>query len=86
MRDQLAHRYFDTSHAIVEHTVTTDLAELTAAVQALLDDLPGTDTERTRRLCGRPPKFPRAHPRRAPAAHKPEQNRSSGRCQPRSST
>lgn len=36
MRDQLAHRYFDTSHAIVEHTVTTDLAELAAAVRALL--------------------------------------------------
>ncbi len=41
MRDQLAHRYFDTSHTIVEHTVTTDLAELTAAVKALLGDLPG---------------------------------------------
>jgi uncharacterized protein with HEPN domain len=39
MRDQLAHRYFDTSHAIVEHTVTTDLADLTVAVQALLDSL-----------------------------------------------
>ncbi len=37
MRDQLAHRYFDTSHTIVQHTVAADLPELTAAVQALLD-------------------------------------------------
>jgi uncharacterized protein with HEPN domain len=39
MRDQLAHRYFDTSHAIVEQTVHTDLAELTTAVRSLLDSL-----------------------------------------------
>jgi uncharacterized protein with HEPN domain len=25
MRDQLAHRYFDTSHTIVQHTIETDL-------------------------------------------------------------
>ncbi len=32
MRDRLAHRYFDTNHAIVEHTVRHELAELEAAV------------------------------------------------------
>ncbi len=39
MRDQLAHRYFDTSHAIVEQTVGSDLAELMAASRALLSAL-----------------------------------------------
>jgi uncharacterized protein with HEPN domain len=37
MRDQLAHRDFDTSHAIVGATVTGDLPEVEAAVQRLLD-------------------------------------------------
>lgn len=36
MRDQLAHRYFDTSHAIVAATVAGDLDELEAAVSRLL--------------------------------------------------
>lgn len=36
MRDQLAHRCFDTSHAIVAQTVGSDLAELMAATRALL--------------------------------------------------
>ena len=36
MRDQLAHRYFDTSHAIVANTVGPDLAELLAATRSLL--------------------------------------------------
>jgi uncharacterized protein with HEPN domain len=31
MRDQLAHRYFDTSHAIITNTVRTDLPELASA-------------------------------------------------------
>ena len=35
MRDNLAHRYFDTSHAIVHATVDHDLAELEAAVRRL---------------------------------------------------
>jgi uncharacterized protein with HEPN domain len=39
MRDQLAHRYFDTSHAIVEHTAKKDLPELNAAVTYLLNTL-----------------------------------------------
>ena len=36
MRDQLAHRYFDTSHAILTATVRNDLPELRAAVERLL--------------------------------------------------
>ncbi len=35
MRDQLAHRYIDTEHAIVNATVTDDLDPLLAAVQRL---------------------------------------------------
>jgi uncharacterized protein with HEPN domain len=40
MRDHLAHRYFDTSHAILQATVDNDLPELERVVHALLDDLP----------------------------------------------
>ena len=36
MRDQFAHRYFDTSHAIVAQTVSGDLVELLAATRSLL--------------------------------------------------
>jgi uncharacterized protein with HEPN domain len=36
MRDQLAHRYFDTSHAIIQATIDTDLPDLSAGVQRLL--------------------------------------------------
>lgn len=36
MRDRLAHRYFDTSHAIVAATVEVDLPELLSAVERLL--------------------------------------------------
>lgn len=39
MRDHLAHRYFDTTHSIVQATVETDLPPLVAAVQRLLDQL-----------------------------------------------
>lgn len=35
MRDRLAHRYFDTSHAIVQATVDTDLPVLESAVRRL---------------------------------------------------
>jgi uncharacterized protein with HEPN domain len=35
MRDRLAHRYFDTSHAIVQGTVDHDLPVLAAAVERL---------------------------------------------------
>lgn len=37
MRDQLAHRYFDTSHSIVAATVNNDLPELERAVKRLGD-------------------------------------------------
>jgi uncharacterized protein with HEPN domain len=37
MRDRLAHRYFDTSHAIVAATVEQDLPELEEAVRGLLN-------------------------------------------------
>ena len=37
MRDRLAHRYFDTSHAIVAGTVENDLPELEKAVDRLRD-------------------------------------------------
>jgi uncharacterized protein with HEPN domain len=37
MRDQLAHRYFDTTHAIIGSTVTQDLPQLRLAVGRLLD-------------------------------------------------
>jgi uncharacterized protein with HEPN domain len=37
MRDHLAHRYFDTKHAILRATVETDLPELERAVQALAE-------------------------------------------------
>jgi len=35
MRDQLAHRYFDTSHAIVQATIDTDLPVLSEAIARL---------------------------------------------------
>src|SRR5438876_4882284 len=37
MRDRLAHRYFDTSHAIVAATVEHDVRELEQATRSLLD-------------------------------------------------
>ena len=39
MRDQLAHRYFDTAHSIVRATVREDLPPLVAAVNRLLNRL-----------------------------------------------
>ena len=39
MRDHLAHRYFDTTHAVVAATVTQDLPELRRAVERLLENL-----------------------------------------------
>jgi uncharacterized protein with HEPN domain len=39
MRDHLAHRYFDTTHAVVQATVDNDLDELRAAVNDLHDAL-----------------------------------------------
>jgi uncharacterized protein with HEPN domain len=40
MRDHLAHRYFDTAHAILQATVDDDLPELERAVHALAESLP----------------------------------------------
>jgi uncharacterized protein with HEPN domain len=40
MRDHLAHRYFDTDHAVLQATVDNDLPELENAVKALLVGLP----------------------------------------------
>lgn len=40
MRDHLAHRYFDTAHAILQATVDEDLPSLERAVRALADALP----------------------------------------------
>jgi uncharacterized protein with HEPN domain len=40
MRDQLAHRYFDTAHSIVRTTAATDVPDLAAAVERLLKRLP----------------------------------------------
>ena len=37
MRDRLAHRYFDTSHAIVAATIDHDLPELEDAVRRLTE-------------------------------------------------
>lgn len=37
MRDHLAHRYFDTDHAIVQDVVDNDLGPLAEAVQLLVD-------------------------------------------------
>jgi uncharacterized protein with HEPN domain len=42
MRDQLAHRYFDTAHSIVRATATRDILALEAAVERLLARLPST--------------------------------------------
>jgi len=39
MRDHLAHRYFDTSHAVLQATVDHDLPELETAARRLMDQL-----------------------------------------------
>ncbi len=39
MRNHLAHRYFDTAHAIVQATIDHDLPPLAAAVRRLLDGI-----------------------------------------------
>jgi uncharacterized protein with HEPN domain len=43
MRDHLAHRYFDTAHAILQATVDDDLPELEQAIRALAIALPDED-------------------------------------------
>lgn len=44
MRDHLAHRYFDTTHAILQATVDEDLPDLERAVQALNRSLADEDS------------------------------------------
>jgi uncharacterized protein with HEPN domain len=48
MRDHLAHRYFDTNHAIVQATVDSDLAPLEAAVTRLTAALEPTIRQQLR--------------------------------------
>ena len=43
MRDHLAHRYFDTAHAILQATVNEDLPELEHALQAMTQSLEEED-------------------------------------------
>jgi hypothetical protein len=43
MRDHLAHRYFDTNHAVLRATIDRDLPELERAVHALAETLPTED-------------------------------------------
>jgi uncharacterized protein with HEPN domain len=43
MRDHLAHRYFDTNHAVLRATVDRDLPELERAVHALTETLSTED-------------------------------------------
>jgi uncharacterized protein with HEPN domain len=43
MRDHLAHRYFDTDHAIVQDVVDNDLDALADAVQSLIDRISPDD-------------------------------------------
>jgi uncharacterized protein with HEPN domain len=40
MRHHLAHRYWDTAHALLQATVDDDLPQLERAVQALTESLP----------------------------------------------
>jgi uncharacterized protein with HEPN domain len=43
MRDHLAHRYFDTAHAILQATVDDDLPELERAIHIMAESLPDDD-------------------------------------------
>jgi uncharacterized protein with HEPN domain len=43
MRDHLAHRYFDTAHAILQATVDDDLPELERVIQSLAESLHDED-------------------------------------------
>lgn len=44
IRDHLAHRYFDTAHAVIQVTVDRDLPPLVRAVERLLDRRGTTET------------------------------------------
>jgi uncharacterized protein with HEPN domain len=63
MRDHLAHRYFDTAHAILQATVDDDLPELERAIQALAkalnaDDQPSEDAPSENPQADEPPANP----------------------------
>jgi uncharacterized protein with HEPN domain len=45
MRDHLAHRYFDTAHAILQATVDEDLPDLERAIRVLAGSLPEEDPD-----------------------------------------
>lgn len=45
MRDRLAHRYFDTSHAAVRATVDEDLPDLERAVERIMTRVVDTEGE-----------------------------------------
>ena len=45
MRDHLAHRYFDTAHAILQATVDDDLPELERAIQSMAASLPDDEAD-----------------------------------------
>jgi uncharacterized protein with HEPN domain len=45
MRDHLAHRYFDTAHAILQATIDDDLPELERAVQSMAQCLRDDQSE-----------------------------------------
>lgn len=45
MRDHLAHRYFDTAHAILQATVDHDLPELESAIQTMAASLTDDDED-----------------------------------------
>jgi uncharacterized protein with HEPN domain len=45
MRDHLAHRYFDTAHAILQATVEEDLPDLERAIHALNLSLPDDEEQ-----------------------------------------
>jgi len=49
MRDHLAHRYFDTAHAILQATVDEDLPDLEHAVQAMASSLEAVELGPTAR-------------------------------------
>jgi len=43
MRDQLAHHYFDTDHAVVQHVIHEELGPLRNAVVRLIEDIAISD-------------------------------------------
>ncbi len=56
MRDHLAHRYFDTDHAVLQATVDNDLPELERAVRALAETLLAEDEQEEEPPAQSPPR------------------------------